>query len=92
VLSNYLIRGYENSTGKCWVPQRVTDKIDFLGSSVYDVINKKKKASNLKIPTEIQGRRAGDIPTTFSKSDLAETELGWKAEKTLDQMCKNIIF
>ena len=31
----------------------------------------------------------GDIPATYAKGTLAEQELGWKAEKTLDQMCKH---
>ena len=59
-----------------------------LGASVYDVIRAFEKASGVKIPVEVAGRRVGDIPATYAKGTLAEEELGWKAEKTLDQMCK----
>ncbi len=60
----------------------------YLGASVYDVILAFEKASGVKIPVEIADRRLGDIPATYAKGTLAEEELGWKAEKTLDQMCK----
>jgi len=59
-----------------------------LGASVLDVIKAFEKASKVKIPVEFTERRSGDIPTSFSKCEKAESELGWKARKTLDQMCK----
>ena len=38
-------------------------------------------------PYEIKDRRAGDIPECYADSTKAFEELGWKAEKTLDDMC-----
>jgi len=37
---------------------------------------------------EITGRRAGDVATLYADATLAERELGWKAEKGLEEMCK----
>ena len=33
-------------------------------------------------------RRAGDVASCFASSALAERELGFKAEKSLEDMCK----
>ena len=45
------------------------------------------KACGKNIPYEIKPRRAGDIDTCYADPSLAEQELGWKAEKTLEDMC-----
>ena len=34
-------------------------------------------------------RRPGDVATCYASPKLAEEELGFKAEKTLDEMCKS---
>ena len=57
------------------------------GYSVLDVIHAFEKACGHKIPYQIKPRRQGDIATCYSKCDLAEKELGWKAERDLDDMC-----
>ncbi len=38
---------------------------------------------------KIVPRRAGDIATCYSNPEKAKIELGWKAEKTLEDMCKD---
>ncbi len=57
------------------------------GYSVYDLVNAFEKASGLKIPCKEEERRPGDLATCYSDPSKAEKELGWKAEKTLDDMC-----
>lgn len=57
------------------------------GSSVLDVVKAFEKACGKKIPYEIKPRREGDIATCYADSSKAYRELGWKAEKTLDDMC-----
>lgn len=57
------------------------------GYSVLDVIHAFEKACGHPIPYSIKPRRAGDIATCYSKCDLAEAELGWKAKYNLDDMC-----
>ncbi len=57
------------------------------GYSVLDVINAFRAATGSDIPYRIAPRRAGDAPAVFADPALAETELGWKAELDLDEMC-----
>lgn len=57
------------------------------GSSVLDVVKAFEKACGKKIPYEIKPRRAGDIATCYADSTKAYKELGWKAQKDLNDMC-----
>jgi UDP-glucose 4-epimerase len=57
------------------------------GSSVLDVVKAFEKACGKKIPYEIKPRRAGDIASCYADSKKAYEELGWKAEKDMDDMC-----
>ena len=58
-----------------------------IGYSVLDVINAFEKASGIKINYKIVDRRPGDIATCYSDPSKAYNELGWKAERGLEQMC-----
>ena len=44
-----------------------------------------------KVAYKITERRAGDVASCYADASLAEKELGWKAERTLDEMCKFLI-
>ena len=57
------------------------------GSSVLEVIRAFEKASGKQIPYDIVGRRPGDIASSYADPELAARELGWRAEKSLDDMC-----
>ncbi len=57
------------------------------GYSVLDIISAFEKASGIKIKTLDCPRRPGDIATCYADPAAAEEELGWKATKTLDEMC-----
>ncbi|MBN2616676.1 MAG: UDP-glucose 4-epimerase GalE [Spirochaetales bacterium] len=57
------------------------------GYSVLDVVKAFEKASGVKIPYAIQSRRPGDIATCYAEPGYAYKELGWKAEKNMDDMC-----
>lgn len=59
------------------------------GYSVLDVVNSFEKASGQKVPYKIVERRAGDIGTCYADATKALKELGWKAEKNLDDMCRD---
>jgi len=59
------------------------------GYSVLDVIEAFSKAAGKDIPYEIGPRRAGDIATCYAEPTFAEKELGWKAEKNMDDMCRD---
>ena len=60
-----------------------------VGYSVLDVVNNFEKATGQKVPYEIVDRRPGDIGTCFSDATKAAKELDWKAEFTLEEMCRD---
>ena len=57
------------------------------GSSVLDVLHAYEKACGRKLPYVIKPRRAGDIAMCYCDASKAFRELGWKAEKNIDDMC-----
>ncbi len=59
------------------------------GYSVLDIVKAFEKANGLHIPYEIAPRRPGDIATSFANPDKAQRLLGWTAEKTLEDMCRD---
>ncbi len=58
-----------------------------IGYSVLDIIKAFDKACGKELPYVIDPRRPGDIATCYSDPKKAEEVLGWKAEKTLEDMC-----
>ena len=52
--------------------------------SVLELITRFKKANNLKLNYKVVGRREGDIPAVWADTSLANAELGWKAERNID--------
>lgn len=59
------------------------------GYSVLDIVKAYEKANNVKVNYEIKPRRAGDIATCYADPAKAREELGWVAEKSLEDMCKD---
>ncbi len=57
------------------------------GCSVLEMIAAFSRAAGKDIPYVIEGRRPGDIAECYADCSKAYRELGWKAEKTLDDMC-----
>ena len=57
------------------------------GYSVLEMIHAFSKAAGKEIPYVIDPRRPGDIPECYADCTKAYEELGWKVEKTLDDMC-----
>ena len=60
-----------------------------VGYSVLDIVNAFEEANGVKIPYEITSRRAGDIATCYASTEKARDVLGWRAEKTLLDMCRD---
>lgn len=60
-----------------------------VGYSVLDIIHAFTKACGKEIPYVIDPRRPGDIATCYSDPTKAKEVLGWTAEKTLEDMCKD---
>lgn len=59
------------------------------GYSVLDVVKAFEKASGVEIPYVIGPRRDGDIATCYSDPSKAFKELGWKAERDIEEMCED---
>ncbi len=55
------------------------------GVSVLELVHRFEEANGVKINYKIVGRRAGDIIAIWADPTLANTELGWKAERSLDE-------
>lgn len=58
-----------------------------IGYSVLDVLHAYEKACGKTLPYEIKERRAGDIATCYCDASKAKEELGWVAEKGIEDMC-----
>ncbi len=57
------------------------------GTSVLELVHAFERASGREIPYDIVGRRAGDLPASWADPARANDELGWRAEKSIDDMC-----
>ncbi len=55
------------------------------GLSVLEIVNGFERVTGKKLPHKIVGRRAGDIEKIWADTTYANNELGWKAEKSLDE-------
>lgn len=55
------------------------------GVSVLELVRRFEQVNGVKVCHKIVGRRAGDIVAIWADPTLANTELGWKACRTLDQ-------
>ena len=54
-----------------------------------EVVKNFEKASGVTIPYSIKERRPGDIATNYASSEKAYKELGWKAERGIEEMCRD---
>jgi len=59
------------------------------GYSVLELIKAFSEASGKEIPFEITERRAGDVAICYADPSKANSELGWKAERDINDMCKD---
>lgn len=60
-----------------------------IGYSVLDVVKNFEKENGVKVNYKILPRRAGDIAACYANPSKAKEELGWSAEKTMADMCKD---
>jgi UDP-glucose 4-epimerase len=52
-----------------------------------DVVRAFELASGCAVPYQIMPRRAGDVAQCYADPSLAYQLLGWKAHRTLEDMC-----
>ena len=60
-----------------------------IGYSVLDIVHAFEKANGVKVPYVITARRPGDVASCYADPAKAAKLLGWKAERTLEDMCRD---
>jgi UDP-glucose 4-epimerase len=60
-----------------------------IGYSVLDIVNNFMRVNQIDIPYVFAGRRAGDIAECYADAEKASRLMGWKAELTLEDMCRD---
>jgi len=56
-------------------------------ATVLEMVRSFEKVSGRKIPYQVAPRRTGDVAAMLASVDKAERLLGWRAKRTLDDMC-----
>ena len=59
------------------------------GTSVLELVNTFEKVNGITINKQIVERRPGDIDACYAATDKAFKELGFKAEHTVEDMCRD---
>ncbi len=59
------------------------------GYSVLDIVHAFEKVNGVKVPYKIVSRRPGDIAECWADPAKAKRDLGWEAEKNLEDMCRD---
>ena len=59
------------------------------GYSVLDMVKTFQEVNEVPVPYQIVDRRPGDLATCYADPAKSAEVLGWKAEKTLADMCKD---
>ena len=59
------------------------------GYSVLDMVKAFEEANGVPVPYQIVDRRPGDLATCYADPAKSAEKLGWKAEKTLVDMCRD---
>ena len=57
------------------------------GTSVLELLHAFEKAVGRELPYEVVARRPGDVATSYADPSKANAELGWRTEKTVEEMC-----
>lgn len=74
------------------IERKCSDKTEFFnigtgqGYSVLDVVHSFERVTGLRLNYRIASRRAGDVEQVWADTSRANKELGWKTERSLDEM------
>jgi UDP-glucose 4-epimerase len=75
VMSTNGVAAYNLGTGK--------------GYSVLEMVKAFEEASGREVPYRVSDRRPGDIAECYADPEKAKAELGWEAEKGIEEMCRD---
>jgi len=59
------------------------------GHSVLEVVKTFERVNAVAIPHQFVDRRPGDVPAYWADASLAERVLGWRANRSLEDMCQD---
>ena len=59
------------------------------GYSVLEMVHAFETANHVHVPYRIAPRRAGDLPTVYACPDKSARILGWRAQYSLEDMCRD---
>lgn len=59
------------------------------GTTVLELVKTFNKVNGNMVKYDFEGRREGDVPINYAKTEKAKKELGWTATHGIDQMCKD---
>lgn len=59
------------------------------GYSVLDLVKTFENVNNVEVPYDIRDRRPGDIASCYADPTKAELEIGFKAVRSLEDMCRD---
>ncbi|MAD89784.1 MAG: UDP-glucose 4-epimerase GalE [Pseudoalteromonas sp.] len=59
------------------------------GYSVFEMVTAFEKAANKPVPYEVKPRRPGDIAACYAAPEKALNELGWQAERGINEMMED---
>jgi UDP-glucose 4-epimerase len=60
------------------------------GYSVLEMVKAFEQASGKKVAYKIIGRRPGDIAACYADPSKAKKELGWSADRDINEMCEDV--
>jgi UDP-glucose 4-epimerase len=60
------------------------------GYSVLEMVKAFEQASGKKVAYKVAGRRPGDIAACYADPSIAKNELGWSANRDINEMCEDV--
>jgi UDP-glucose 4-epimerase len=61
------------------------------GATVQELVTTFAKVNGVPVPHEFVGRRQGDVAVSYADATRAFSVLGWRAERTLTDMCRDAL-
>ena len=59
------------------------------GTSVLELVKAFERVNGVRVPFVMKERRSGDVSSCFADATLAGERLGWRAQRGLDDMCRD---
>ena len=60
------------------------------GTSVLEMVEAFEKASGVEIAIQMKDRRPGDVAAMYCNPERALNELGWRTERSVNEMCEDL--